>query len=47
MRPRPPIQGRGIFSGTGLILTGLAATLAALVFRSGRTPTGRAPEWTC
>ncbi|GGQ70949.1 DUF4142 domain-containing protein [Streptomyces asoensis] len=32
MRPRPPIQGRGIFSGTGLILTGLAATLAALVF---------------
>ncbi|OQR63019.1 Tat pathway signal sequence domain protein [Streptomyces maremycinicus] len=32
MRPRPPIQGRGIFSGTGLIITGLAATLAALVF---------------
>src|SRR5690349_12124244 len=32
MRPRPPIKGRGIFSGTGLILTGLAATLAALVF---------------
>ncbi|WP_329414679.1 DUF4142 domain-containing protein [Streptomyces sp. NBC_00704] len=32
MRPRPPIQGRGIFSGTGLILTGLAATLAALIF---------------
>ncbi|MFF1544208.1 DUF4142 domain-containing protein [Streptomyces sp. NPDC058291] len=32
MRPRPPIQGRGIFSGTGLIITGLAATLAALIF---------------
>ncbi|MFC4498287.1 MULTISPECIES: DUF4142 domain-containing protein [Streptomyces] len=32
MRPRPPVPGRGIFSGTGLIITGLAATLAALVF---------------
>ncbi|MER6954126.1 MULTISPECIES: DUF4142 domain-containing protein [unclassified Streptomyces] len=32
MRPRPPIKGRGIFSGTGLIITCLAATLAALVF---------------
>ena len=32
MRPRPPVKGRGIFSGTGLIITGLAATLAALVF---------------
>lgn len=32
MRPRPPIRGRGIFSGTGLIITGLAATLAALVY---------------
>ncbi|AVV44921.1 Tat pathway signal sequence domain protein [Streptomyces sp. P3] len=32
MRPRPPVQGRGIFSGTGLIITCLAATLAALVF---------------
>ncbi|NUR66378.1 MAG: DUF4142 domain-containing protein [Streptomyces sp.] len=32
MRPRPPVRGRGIFSGTGLIITGLAATLAALVF---------------
>jgi predicted outer membrane protein len=32
MRPRPPVKGRGIFSGTGLIVTGLAATLAALVF---------------
>ncbi|MFJ8794748.1 DUF4142 domain-containing protein [Streptomyces sp. NPDC102462] len=44
MRPRPPIKGRGIFSGTGLIITGLAATLAALIFpvwsyadRSGTT----------
>ncbi|CAM5343379.1 DUF4142 domain-containing protein [Streptomyces aurantiogriseus] len=32
MRPRPPIKGRGIFSGTGLIITGLAATLVALVY---------------
>ncbi|MFE0515611.1 DUF4142 domain-containing protein [Streptomyces sp. NPDC058964] len=32
MRPRPPIKGRGIFSGTGLIITGLAATAAALLF---------------
>ncbi|WP_367320249.1 DUF4142 domain-containing protein [Streptomyces sp. HUAS ZL42] len=32
MRPRPPINGRGIFSGTGLIITGLTATLLALVF---------------
>lgn len=32
MRPRPPVQGRGIFSGTGLIITCLAATLTALVF---------------
>ncbi|MCS0602199.1 DUF4142 domain-containing protein [Streptomyces sp. LP11] len=32
MRSRPPIKGRGIFSGTGLIVVGLAATLAALVF---------------
>lgn len=32
MRPRPPVKGRGIFSGTGVIITGLAATLAALVF---------------
>ncbi|MFE9453796.1 DUF4142 domain-containing protein [Streptomyces sp. NPDC006739] len=31
-RPRPPIRGRGIFSGTGIIVLGLAATLAALVF---------------
>jgi predicted outer membrane protein len=32
MRPRPPVKGRGIFSGTGVIITGLAATLAALIF---------------
>ncbi|MFG2955165.1 DUF4142 domain-containing protein [Streptomyces sp. NPDC048291] len=31
-RSRPPVQGRGIFSGTGLIIVCLAATLAALVF---------------
>ncbi|MEV4231189.1 DUF4142 domain-containing protein [Streptomyces bobili] len=31
-RPRPPIQGRGIFNGTGLIVVGLAATLVALIF---------------
>ncbi|MFE1310891.1 DUF4142 domain-containing protein [Streptomyces sp. NPDC058755] len=44
MRPRPAIKGRGIFSGTGLIITGLAATTAALLFpvwsyadRSGTT----------
>ncbi|GAA2236947.1 DUF4142 domain-containing protein [Streptomyces indiaensis] len=45
MRPRPPVKGRGIFSGTGLIVTCLTATLAALVFpiwsywdRPGTTP---------
>lgn len=32
MRPRPPINGRGIFSGTGIIITGLTATLLALIF---------------
>ncbi|MFF2199879.1 DUF4142 domain-containing protein [Streptomyces sp. NPDC058145] len=32
MRPRPPVKGRGIFSGTGLIITALAATAAALLF---------------
>ncbi|WP_037671799.1 DUF4142 domain-containing protein [Streptomyces griseus] len=32
MRPRPPVRGRGIFSGTGLIIAGMAATLAALAF---------------
>ncbi|NUP22717.1 MAG: DUF4142 domain-containing protein [Streptomyces sp.] len=32
MRPRPPINGRGIFSGTGLIITGLTATLLAMIF---------------
>lgn len=44
MRPRPPVQGRGIFSGTGVIVMGLTATLAALIFpvwsyadRSGTT----------
>ncbi|MDF3149580.1 MULTISPECIES: DUF4142 domain-containing protein [unclassified Streptomyces] len=31
-RPRPPINGRGIFSGTGLIITGLTATLLAMIF---------------
>ncbi|MGC0328919.1 putative outer membrane protein [Streptomyces sp. SAI-170] len=45
MRPRPPIPGRGILSGTGLIITGLTATLLAMVFpiwsyadRSGTGP---------
>jgi predicted outer membrane protein len=32
MRPRPPINGRGIFTGTWLIITGLTATLVALIF---------------
>ncbi|MFC9125871.1 DUF4142 domain-containing protein [Streptomyces sp. NPDC057099] len=32
MRPRPPVKGRGIVSGTGLIVMCLAATLTALVF---------------
>ena len=32
MRPRPPIKGRGIVSGTGVIVTGLLATLLALIF---------------
>ncbi|MFJ9739033.1 DUF4142 domain-containing protein [Streptomyces sp. NPDC101166] len=31
MRPRPPVRGRGMFTGTGLIITGLVATLAALI----------------
>ncbi|WAZ24755.1 DUF4142 domain-containing protein [Streptomyces cinnabarinus] len=31
MRPRPPVPGRGILSGTGLIITGLTATLVALI----------------
>ncbi|MFE9353346.1 DUF4142 domain-containing protein [Streptomyces olivaceoviridis] len=30
-RPRPPVNGRGIFSGTGLIVTALAATVVALL----------------
>lgn len=32
MRRRPPIKGRGIFSGTGIIISGLTLTLAALIF---------------
>lgn len=32
MRPRPPINSRGIFSGTGLIVAGLTATMLALIF---------------
>jgi predicted outer membrane protein len=32
MRPRPPVNGRGIFSGTGVIIIGLTATLVALIF---------------
>lgn len=32
MRPRPPVRGRGIVSGTGIIITGLTATLLALIF---------------
>ncbi|MGV9252412.1 DUF4142 domain-containing protein [Streptomyces sp. NPDC003697] len=32
MRPRPPVPGRGVLSGTGIIVGGLAATLAALLF---------------
>ncbi|MFK4149529.1 DUF4142 domain-containing protein [Streptomyces sp. NPDC004065] len=31
MRPRPPVQGRGPLSGTGIILVALAATAAALL----------------
>ncbi|GHE01477.1 DUF4142 domain-containing protein [Streptomyces alanosinicus] len=32
MRPRPPIKGRGIFSGTGLVIAALAATASALLY---------------
>ncbi|MGV4981417.1 DUF4142 domain-containing protein [Streptomyces sp. NPDC001709] len=32
MRPRPPVKGRGIFSGTGLVIAALAATAAALLY---------------
>ncbi|MHC3469609.1 DUF4142 domain-containing protein [Streptomyces sp. 7R007] len=32
MRPRPPVKGRGIFSGTGLIITALTATVLAVAF---------------
>ncbi|WP_318200726.1 DUF4142 domain-containing protein [Streptomyces sp. SCL15-4] len=47
MRPRPPVTGRGIFSGTGLIVTALAATAVALLVPlwsyAGRTdPAGAA-----
>ena len=31
MRPRPPVKGRGIVSGTGVIIAGLTATLVALL----------------
>ncbi|MFF5984286.1 DUF4142 domain-containing protein [Streptomyces olindensis] len=46
MRPRPPVKGRGIFSGTGLIVTCLTATLAALVlsFWSFTDRPGTAPN---
>ncbi|MFF1718633.1 DUF4142 domain-containing protein [Streptomyces sviceus] len=30
-RPRPPVKGRGIFTGTGVIIAGLTATLVALL----------------
>ncbi|MFE9171235.1 DUF4142 domain-containing protein [Streptomyces kebangsaanensis] len=29
--PYPPVKGRGVFSGTGIILSGLAATVVALL----------------
>ncbi|MEU2717635.1 DUF4142 domain-containing protein [Streptomyces sp. NPDC007205] len=32
MRPRPPVKGRGIFNGTGLVITALAATAVALLY---------------
>ncbi|MFD8233799.1 DUF4142 domain-containing protein [Streptomyces sp. NPDC059696] len=46
MRPRPPVKGRGIVSGTGLIVTCLTVTLAALVFPiwSYRDRPGTAPN---
>ncbi|GAB1326816.1 DUF4142 domain-containing protein [Streptomyces sennicomposti] len=31
MRPRPPVKGRGILSGTGIIITVLAGTVVALL----------------
>ncbi|MEU6477644.1 DUF4142 domain-containing protein [Streptomyces sp. NPDC047017] len=31
MRPRPPVKGRGVLSGTGVIVAALAGTVAALV----------------
>jgi predicted outer membrane protein len=46
MRPRPPLKGRGVVSGTGLVVTCLIATLAALVvsFRSITDRPGTAPD---
>lgn len=32
MRPRPPVKGRGIFNGTGLVIAALATTAAALLY---------------
>ncbi|MDO0925182.1 DUF4142 domain-containing protein [Streptomyces sp. TG1A-8] len=32
MRPRPPVEGRGPLSGTGLVITALAATAVALLY---------------
>ncbi|MGW5198455.1 DUF4142 domain-containing protein [Streptomyces spiralis] len=31
MRPRPPVKGRGVFSGTGVIVSVLAGTVVALL----------------
>ncbi|MET7288364.1 DUF4142 domain-containing protein [Streptomyces sp. NPDC005573] len=31
-RPRPPIEGRGMFNGTGLVIAALAATAVALLY---------------
>ncbi|MDF3298470.1 DUF4142 domain-containing protein [Streptomyces tropicalis] len=31
MRPRPPVRGRGVLSGTGLLVSALGATLVALL----------------
>ncbi|MES9519684.1 DUF4142 domain-containing protein [Streptomyces capoamus] len=45
MRPRSPITGRGLFSGTGLVITALAATVVALLvplwsYAGGQGPAG-------
>ncbi|MEU6355083.1 DUF4142 domain-containing protein [Streptomyces sp. NPDC047072] len=44
MPRRKPVRGRGIFTGTGIIITGLLATLVALIFPlwsySDRSDTG-------